>query len=254
MVTAEDEKKLLYEACSAWYQTPAGLFAMQRLQDKIQDYISKVFGYYAMESGVLLNHTSFLESSRIGSCFALGRGGDGISIKAETEALPLDFDSIDLIIASHVLECSDNPHQVLREFDRVLVADGHCIFIGFNPLSLWQSSRSFCPSGTGQRPHLYGVSRMRDWLSLLGWNIEKISYVSFRPSFVKGRFFKRMEKMEKWGSLYWPIFGNLYIIHAQKQVVSMTARRKKEWDPAAVLPPKVAINTTSRSGQLRDKK
>lgn len=254
MVSETGEKERLYKACSAWYNRPAGEFALQKLNEKIAENISDVFGYHAFETGALLDQCRFLEASRVDTCFAVGREDEDVSLQAEMEALPLDFDSVDLVIASHVLECSDNPHQVLREIDRVLVADGHCIFIGFNPLAFWHSGRSFCASSdTHRRPHLYGVSRVRDWLSLLGWNVKKISYVSFRPSFLKGKLFTRMEKMEKWGSLYWPIFGNLYIIHAQKQVVMMRPK-KREWDPSAVLPPKVAINTSPRSTQIRDKK
>ena len=266
MVSKEVEKKHLYEACAAWYETPAGQFALQKLKQKMGEDLSQIFGYFALEAGALLNQHHFLDESRVGTCFSLGRHAKQPSIIADMEALPLDFDSIDLVIANHVLECSPDPHQILREIDRVLVADGHCFFIGFNPLSFWHNRHSFCESPdyksgisthTGlSAPHLYGVRRVRDWLSLLGWRVNEISYISFRARFMKGKLFKRLDKMEKWGSLYWPIFGNLYIIHAQKQVLKMTPKkkRKREWDPASVLPPKVAINPTPRSTQTREHK
>ncbi len=260
VVSEEDEKKHLYAACSAWYQTPAGQFALQKLDEKISENIAEIFGYFALESGVLLDSHHFLDRSRVDTRFALGRHAKTATIKADMEALPLDFDSIDLVVASHVLECSFDPHQVLREIDRVLVADGHCVFIGFNPLAFWHSRGSFCASKeTTRRPQLYGVSRVRDWLSLLGWKVNKISYASFRPTFTKGKLFDRLEKMEEWGSLYWPIFGNLYIIYAQKQVMGGIVRKPK-WDATTVLPSKVAINTTPsspsipRSTQTRDRK
>ncbi len=271
MVTEEDLKKHLYTACSAWYETPAGQFALQKLKDKMGEELSEIFGYFALEAGALLNQHHFLDESRVGTCFSLGQHAKEPSIIADMESLPLDFDSIDLVIANHVLECSPDPHQVLREIDRVLVADGHCFFIGFNPLSLWHNSRSFCDTSSNSSdistassglsissglptPQLYGVRRVRDWLSLLGWKVNKISYVSFRAKFMKGKLFDRLDKMEKWGSLYWPIFGNLYIIHAQKQVMNMTPKRKREWDPSRVLPPKVAISPTPRSTQTREHK
>ena len=273
MVAKEDAKKHLYTACSAWYETPAGQFALQKLKDKMSEELSQIFGYFALESGALLNQHHFLDESRVGTCFSLGSHAKKPSIIADMEALPLDFDSVDLVIANHVLECSADPHQVLREIDRVLVADGHCFFIGFNPLSLWHNRHSFCDpinstdninptddpssqSSSLSSPQLYGVRRVRDWLSLLGWKVNKISYVSFRAKFMKGKLFDRLEKMENWGNLYWPIFGNLYIIHAQKQVLNIAPkkRRKREWDPASVLPPKVAINPTPRSTQTREHK
>ncbi len=261
MVTEEDENKHLYTACSAWYETPAGQFALQKLKAKMGDELSEIFGYYALEAGALLNQHHFLDESRVSTCFSLGQQATNPSIIANMESLPLDFDSIDLVIANHVLECSSDPHQVLREIDRVLVADGHCFFIGFNPLSLWHNNRSFRHSiGTSTTravlptPELYGVRRVRDWLSLLDWKVNKISYVSFRATFMKGKLFDRLDKMERWGSLYWPIFGNLYIIHAQKQVMNMTPKREREWNPSRVLPPKVAISPTPRSTQTREHK
>ncbi len=260
VVLEEDEKKHLYAACSAWYETPAGQFALQKLEDKISENLIEIFGYFALESGALLDSHQFLGESRVDTRFSLGRYAKTASIKADMEALPIDFDSVDLVIASHVLECSRDPHQVLREIDRVLVADGHCIFIGFNPLAFWHSRRSFCVSKeTDQNPHLYGVSRVRDWLSLLDWKVNKISYASFRPTFMKGKIFDRLEKMEKWGSLYWPIFGNLYIIYAQKQVVGGILR-KPQWQTSKVLTPDVVIPTTPSastipgSSQNRDRK
>jgi len=257
VVSEEDKKKHLYTSCSAWYKTPVGEFALQKLDEKISENFSEIFGYFAFESGALLNTHQFLRSSRVDTCFSLGRDVENIektAVKADVEALPLDFDSIDLVLMNHVLECSNDPHQVLREVDRVLVADGHCIIVGFNPLSFWQNRRSFCDSaGSTMVPRLYGVSRMRDWISLLGWKINKISYLSFRARFMKGRLFTKLEKMEKWGSLYWPVFGNIYIIHAQKQVMGGILR-KPEWDAAKVLPPKIAINPTPRSTQTRERK
>ena len=257
VVSEEDEKKHLYAACSAWYSTPAGAFALQKLEEKISENLAGIFGYFALESGVLLDLHHFLDTSRVDTCFSLGRYAETSTVKADMEALPLDYDSVDLVIASHILECSSDPHQILRELDRVLVADGHCIFIGFNPLAFWHTGHSFCASKeTTRSPQLYSVSRVRDWLSLLDWKVNKISYASFRPGFVKGKLFDRLEKMEKWGSLYWPIFGNLYIIYAQKQVVGRILR-KTGWEPASVLPTKVAINPTHRtpgSTQNRDQK
>ena len=255
VVSEEDERKHLYAACAAWYETPAGQFALEKIDKKITENLSEIFGYFALESGALLDLNHFLDESRVDTRFSLGRYAKTASVKADMEALPLDLDSIDLVIASHVLECSSDPHQVLREIDRVLVADGHCVFIGFNPLSFWQNRRSFCASaGTDFRHQLYGVSRVRDWLSLLDWKVNKISYASFRPSFMKGKLFDRLDKMEKWGSLYWPIFGNLYIIYAQKQVLAGVVSKPK-WKRAPVLPTKVAINPTAtspRNTQNRD--
>src|SRR5690625_7142418 len=58
-------------------------------------------------------------------------------LAAQPEALPFETQSIDLILLPHVLENAYDPHQVLREVERVLVTEGRVIITGFITLSLW---------------------------------------------------------------------------------------------------------------------
>ena len=53
------------------------------------------------------------------------------------EELPFATHSIDLVVMPHILEFAEDPHQVLREVERVLVPEGHVVITGFNPASLW---------------------------------------------------------------------------------------------------------------------
>lgn len=243
----------LYTSCSSWYNTDEGKSTLEQINGKLVEYLSQTFGYYALEMGALTNHQHFLENARIGTCFSVGQYSEGTDIRAKPEALPLDFNSIDLVIASHIFECSPQPHQVLREIDRVLVADGQCVFIGFNPLSLLFSHRSL-HSLINTAPHekLYGVSQIRDWLSLLNWKVNKISYLGFRPTFLNGKLFEQGDKIEKWGQLYWPIFGKLYIIYAQKQTFAKSIPTKSWRRP--ILQSGVAINPIPRNQQSREHK
>src|SRR5690606_41680254 len=55
----------------------------------------------------------------------------------EPEQLPFDTQSIDLIVMPHTLEWCADPHQVLREVERVLMPEGRVVLTGFNPYSLW---------------------------------------------------------------------------------------------------------------------
>ncbi|CAA6828717.1 MAG: Unknown protein [uncultured Thiotrichaceae bacterium] len=243
----------LGDACRDWYESPAGEYALASLNDRLEEYLSEIFGYFALETGVLIGKSHFLEHSKVKTNLTLGRANQQGDIVAEIEQLPVDFDSVDLVIGSHILECSAFPHQVLREVDRVLVSQGHCILIGFNPMAWWFGRRSFCKRDGQSSPRFYGVHQVRDWFSLLGWEIQHTSYHSFRPSFLRGKVFDRLENMEKWGPLYWPIFGNIYMIHARKLDV-IRPPSKVKWESAvAVLPGKVAINPTSRSSHQRGK-
>ncbi|MCQ4062135.1 class I SAM-dependent methyltransferase, partial [Klebsiella pneumoniae] len=56
---------------------------------------------------------------------------------AEFEELPFESQSLDMIVLPHVLEFSEDPHQLLREVERVLMPEGRVVITGFNPMSLW---------------------------------------------------------------------------------------------------------------------
>ena len=249
----EHSNKELYTNCSSWYDTTEGKRILKQIDNKIAKHLSHSFGYYAFEMGSITDHKKLLKDARIGTCFSLGQYTTQVDIQACAEALPLDSNSVDLIIASHVFECSIHPHQILREIDRVLVADGQCIFIGFNPLSFLLSHRSL-RSIINTSPHakLYGVSQIRDWLSLLSWKVNKISYLGFRPAFLNGKLATQGDKIEKWGQLYWPIFGKLYIIYAQKETFARIPPTQSWRRP--ILQGGVAINPIPRNQQSREQK
>ena len=90
-----------------WYRTREGIYVFDAIDEKIQDKLSKLFGYYAIEIGQYLKKRSLLQQSRIKNNIKIytsksGSGADGIV--AEPEFLPIVFDNVDLVIASHVFE------------------------------------------------------------------------------------------------------------------------------------------------------
>ena len=60
-----------------------------------------------------------------------------VSLTCDFTELPFASHSLDLVVLPHVLEFSTDPHQVLREVERVLIPEGQVIICGFNPTSLW---------------------------------------------------------------------------------------------------------------------
>ncbi len=233
--------------CALWYESLAGQQALAHLDEYIAGYLSAIFGYYCLNIGALSDREEFFENSRISAGFSMGVDETKNNIIAVPEQLPIAADNIDLVIASHVLECSQNPHQVLREIDRVLVPDGHCILIGFNPHTLRGIKRFLASSKKNDKRYkMRSVSHVRDWFSLLGFETLKVNYVGFRPTIKNEKIFNKMAWMEKWGEKLWPLLGSLYIIHAQKKVVSMTPHKKVWKAPLLITGGKVALNRTAQ--------
>jgi ubiquinone/menaquinone biosynthesis C-methylase UbiE len=60
-----------------------------------------------------------------------------VALNLDFDALPFDSASLDLVVLPHTLELASDPHQTLREVERVLVPEGRVVIVGFNPASLW---------------------------------------------------------------------------------------------------------------------
>ncbi|WP_299876544.1 class I SAM-dependent methyltransferase [uncultured Cocleimonas sp.] len=267
--------------CFNWYESHSGAAALEELDVFFSDLLSEIFGYYAIQMGALSGQEDLLKHSRITADFSLvsddalkfrvekaGKpldkaeltsssiiGGSinekakqDYSLIATNEQLPISTDNVDLVVASHILESSKNPHQVLREIDRILVPEGHCILIGFNPHSvsnLGRQMRHFREKR--QSPYkMRSVNRVKDWFSLLGFKVLDVNYLGYRPGVKNKKLFESLRWMESWGEYTGPILGNMYVIHAKKRVIAMRPDKKVWQAPAVLSGGKVALNRTAR--------
>ncbi len=237
-----------------WYQSLSGQSSLDELDSLCAETLSEIFGYYAIEMGVISEQHSLLQHSRITAGFTLLNKANKFkpstpfdektdlpsTVIATTEQLPIATDNVDLVIASHTLESSQDPHQVLREIDRVLVPEGHCILIGFNPFSVSQLTSQLgqlIRSRFNRNHSVYktrSVTRVRDWFSLLGFEVVDVHYLGVRPAVKNKRLFDALSWLEHLGDYGGPVLGNMYVIHAKKQVVAMRPD-KKVWRAPAVL-------------------
>ena len=155
-------------------------------------------------------------SSRIGA-------DQGNDLLADCAALPLATGSIDLLVLPHVLEFSDRAHAILREAERVLMPEGQVVISGFNPLSLWGMKRAL---GLGKpeypwRGRFIGLLRLKDWLQLLGFELNGGRFGCYAPPFSQAKWLERFAFMEKAGDRWWPIAGGVYVVRAVKRTVGM---------------------------------
>ena len=138
--------------------------------------------------------------------------------------LPVASDSIDVVMLPHTLDFSPDPHQTLREVERVLIAEGHVIVLGFNPWSLWGGWKLF-RRHSGKVPwcgRFISPQRVRDWLSLLGFEMNRYESFMYRPPLAQPGVMKRLERMERMGKHYWTRLSGVYAIHGVKRVSTLT--------------------------------
>lgn len=192
-----------------------------------------LFGYHYLQMSVAPN-LQLYKKSTINHKFSLSPleihqdGQTTVSGLTDFTSLPLPDDSMDVVLLHHVLEFSQNPHQLLKEATRVVIPKGHIVIVGFNRWSafgLWR----LIGRRVGNIPHWasysIGIGRMLDWLQLLDFNPTTISYGFYRPPFKNPKLLKRLAPLEKLGKkLGWPL-GGFYCVVARKDVVPLTPIR-----------------------------
>jgi SAM-dependent methyltransferase len=229
---------------SEFLASPPGRYVLRWEQAHLDRAVADVFGYHAVQLGVpeidtlsenrmplrlLVSDRLIDDDGASGSAATDGgeapAGGRRVAVIMRYEELPFAAQSIDLVVMPHVLEFAEEPHQVLREVDRVLVPDGQVIITGFNPASLWGLRQSL--ARLGARPYLPPASqfislpRLKDWLKLLSFEANRGRFGCYAPWAGSERWLSRWGFMEKAGDRWWPFLGSVYLLTAVKRVRGM---------------------------------
>jgi len=205
---------------SEWLETPGGRYVLAWEMAQVDSAVDDVFGFNAVQVG--LPRIDFLRENRIAFKARVAPEPGG-TLQAEPWSLPLASQSIDLLVLPHVLEFSAQPHQILREAERVLMPEGSIVIAGFNPLSLWGAKRAVM-RGSPEVPwcgKFIGLLRLKDWLALLGFELNGGRFGCYAPAFAQSKWLDRFRFMEKAGDRWWPIAGGVYVVRAIKHVVGM---------------------------------
>lgn len=228
----------------AWTDSPPGRYVLAWEQAQLDRVVSDVFGYHALQLG--LPQLDALRENRM-SCRGLvldaasgasapyvvpGVQPNGPTAPAGRSTvwcdlldLPFEAQSVDLIVMPHTLEFTSDPHHLLREAERVLMPEGQLIILGFNSLSLWgarqsvgkMTGRPFVPAAVD----LIAFTRLKDWIKLLGFDLERGRFGCYRPPLASDQWLSRYAFMEAAGDRWWPIFGAAYMVTAIKRVRGM---------------------------------
>lgn len=211
-----------------WLKTPLGRLLVDAELQAINLTVPNLFGYHVLQIGEL-GDADLLENSRISHRVVQVPGPVSGSYQANRvigsdQELPFAADSIDAVVMPHVLEFCSQPHKLLREVDRVLIADGSLILTGFNPVSCWGLWR-LCLAWRGEPPwcgHFFRHARIRDWLSLLDFEVVQTDYLLFRPPLVRLQLLQRFSFLETVGARFVPGLSGVFVILARKRVLPVS--------------------------------
>lgn len=248
-------------AFDSWLQTPAGLYVRAWEQACLDRLTVDIFGYNAVQIGMpqidalAANRmpNKWLADTRLPSSPCLSGSGRAV-LALDFLELPFASHSLDLVILPHVLEFAAEPHQVLREVERVLIPEGRLIICGFNPASLW-GARQAAGRLTGshflpQSGELISMPRIKDWLKLLNMSVGHGHFGCYAPPCKTEHWLQRYAFMDDAGARWWPYLGAAYIVQAIKRVKGMRLIGPA-WTRHSVKAP-VAVPVTNKRRKQQD--
>ena len=189
-------------------------------QGNVNALVADLFGYNAVQLG--LPQIDLLTQNRIPLRQVVGESGR-VDVRCDLRELPFAANSIDLVVMPHILEFHDDPHQILREVERILIPDGQLVIAGFNPLSLWglrqrlSRPREALPTSG----NYISVLRLKDWLKLLSFDVDRGNFGCYAPPCHQEHWLKRWHFVEAAGDRWWSFAGGVYLLHAVKRVRGM---------------------------------
>lgn len=238
-----------------WLDIPAGALIQQAVTQVCNDYAQRIFGYHFVKLGTLssyipLTHSPIRNmvnviphiSSDLKDSVSQVQNTDaplnsetsldeqairtGNYIVGQSHILPFSKNSIDGLLLANELDFAQDPHEILREVDRVITQSGYVMISGFNPLSLAGIAK-FLPVKRNNILHdarFFTSYRIKDWLQLLGFEIVEQRQIMFSTLFFQPRW-QYSEKIQQFLSSYIPWCSAAYVILARKRVIPMTAIR-----------------------------
>ena len=237
-----------------WYATPLGAEVARAEAAAVERQLDGLVGYYLIQVGLAGVFCAGVGEGRIRSRIQLPAAPrpnvPGIQVAGLPALLPIASDSVDAVVLPHTLDLEEDPQTALREVERVLIPEGRVIVMGFNALSLW-GAWGLVGQRRGRVPwcgRFLTPFRVRDWLTLLGFDVEAEEMLVFRPPWRRAGRGRGVSLMDTLGTRYWPFLGGVYVIRGVKRVSTLTPLRPSWGGRRAVLAGG-AVEPTARDGR-----
>jgi SAM-dependent methyltransferase len=135
-------------------------------------------------------------------------------IQADAECLPIQTESIDIVLLVHELESARNAMDVLREVHRVLRPNGQIIIVGFNKWGLWNLLHAREKKQKKQKKQKnFSIRKIKQYLCALDFDVTKQQTLCFWPPSILA---------ETLGQFFLPFAGSVYLLVAKKNIPGVT--------------------------------
>ncbi|NVJ65084.1 MAG: SAM-dependent methyltransferase [Gammaproteobacteria bacterium] len=165
-------------------------------------------------------------------------------INAEPESLPIAADSIQASIVSFGFDYTETGSVLLGEIHRTLEPQGSLYALLYAPNNPWhlKAKAGLSDSRKQLAAQHIGLGRFKDWLGLLGFEIQECEIIGCPWWRGFSNFQKKSDMSKAWLSA--PI---AYMIKAQKKVASMSPIKPLDEEMAVAMGGKFANVSTKQS-------
>lgn len=226
MREALSKKKQVYPL--SWDALSQGAMIKLELERACKPIVERMFGYHLVRLGNLSSEIELSSCSIKHVVNMTEHSFDNSHVKGMSRDLPLQQNSVDVFFLAAELDFAQDPHQILREVDRAITANGHLVIAGFNPFSL-AGLMKFLPIKRDNALHqgrFFTCSRIKDWLQLLGFEIIKHDHVMYSSLFTDKRFLPG-SRLQKICRRYLPALASMYILVARKREIPLSTVKAK---------------------------
>ncbi len=213
-----------------WFSAPMGSYLLRQERAVLAEALPTIFGFFLVQAGLWGPGGTLLRDSPIRTRCVLGQHESaGVQVRGCPAYLPFASDGLDALLLPHTLERASDPHQILREAERVLTGEGHLIVLGFHPWGLWSLRQRLGPA-TPWAGRYVRAGRLQEWLAVLGFETVRLRHYLFRPPF-QHRLQVRSVFLDR---LHWRLSASAYMLVARKRVFCVTPLRFKRAKPRRV--------------------
>jgi len=165
----------------SFYETPQGKLLQILEENYLRRSITVSCKQTILQIGSLAWEDDFIDCSLYQKFNILDAKGEGCSkavkICGKSYQIPIQSETVDLVILPHLLEFDAYRFQTMREIERILKPEGEVIIINFNPFNVWVRLQFLWNKKLSNtwKGHFIQRFRVADWLKLLNFEIKTTS-------------------------------------------------------------------------------
>lgn len=234
-----------WQQLRVWLATELGQYVLQQETNSLSKILAPVFGsniliigepnFSVITSVLEQNYKNIIKFNIHPVIDANAQLVNTIGISARQDKLPVDSDSMDIVILPHSLEMLDNLYEIITESYRVLKPGGKIIIIGFKPYGIWYVWKKIVSifKVAPWRNIFISPRKIIQFLVSLGVEEYKLFQYCCNVPINSRKILNKLLFLEKINTQFFK-FGNIYTICANKRVVALTPTFVGEWTEIAL--------------------